>query len=421
MLSLKSNLSAQDHCFAFEFTENIHIHILTNCSVKLLAISVFGVDKPGIVYKITDVLANANINIVDIEQNVFHGIFMMFAVGDISACSLDLDEIKERLDDAGREIGVQVHISPFEKIEQREKERYTITVIGKDRVGIVRDVSRILFSHGVNIERTSLTARDQLISISIEVDLRGANPEIIKRKLKQEIEMTGLDVIIQPYEISKEEKRLIVFDMDSTLIDTEIIDELAKMAGVENEVRDLTSKAMNGEIDFETALRERVKLLKGLPVEVMERIYDSIKLTEGARELIESLKKAGYKVALISGGFTYFTEKLKNELGLDYAFGNELEIKDGRLTGKIKGKIITAEEKAKIIEEIARKEGIKRENIVAVGDGANDRIMIEKAGLGIAFNAKEALKEVADGLISKENLIGLASILKLPAEFRKRL
>ncbi len=389
--------------------------------MELLAVSVFGVDKPGIVYRITEVLAEANINIVDIEQNVIQGIFTMFIVGDISGCSLSVDEIRERLEKVAGEIGVHVHLSPFEKADKKEKRRYVITVIGKDRVGIVRDVSRILFSHGVNIERTTLTARDQLISISIEVDMRDADVEEVKRKLKEEIERTGLDVVIQPYGMAKGEKRLIVFDMDSTLVDAEIIDELAKMAGVEKEVRELTSRAMNGEIDFETALRERVKLLEGLPVEVMERIYDQIKLTEGAKELIESLKKAGYKVALVSGGFTYFTEKLKNELGLDYAFGNELEIKDGKLTGRIKGRVITAEEKARIIEEIARKEGIRRENIVAVGDGANDRIMIEKAGLGIAFNAKDALKEVADGLISKENLIGLASILKLPSEFKKRL
>lgn len=389
--------------------------------MELLAVSVFGVDRPGIIYRITDVLASANINIVDIEQSVIQGIFTMFIVGDISNCELSINEIRERLERVAEEIGVHVHLSPFERTDKKDKRKYIITVIGKDRVGIVRDVSEILYSHGVNIEKTTLTARDQLISISIEVDMRDADVEEVKRRLKEEIEQTGLDVVIQPYGIAKEEKRLIVFDMDSTLIDAEIIDELAKMAGVEKEVRELTSKAMNGEIDFETALRERVKLLEGLPVEVMEKIYDQIKLTEGAKELIESLKKAGYKVALVSGGFTYFTEKLKNELGLDYAFGNELEIKDGKLTGRIKGRVITAEEKARIIEEIARKEGIKRENIVAVGDGANDRIMIERAGLGIAFNAKDALKEVADGLISKENLIGLASILKLPSEFKKRL
>jgi phosphoserine phosphatase len=162
-------------------------------------------------------------------------------------------------------------------------------------------------------------------------------------------------------------------------------------------------------------------MLKGLPVEVLEKIYSQIKLTEGAKELIKSLRESGYKIAVISGGFSYFTDRLKEELDLDYAFGNELEIQDGVLTGRLKGRIIDAAEKAKIIEELAEKEGISKEDVVAVGDGANDKIMIENAGLGIAFNAKAALKEVADGSISKENLIGLASILKLKNEFRKRI
>jgi phosphoserine phosphatase len=217
------------------------------------------------------------------------------------------------------------------------------------------------------------------------------------------------------------EKRLVVFDLDSTLIETEIIDELAKEAGVEKEVQELTRKAMNGEFSFREALEQRIKLLKGLPVEVLERIYSKIEFTEGARELISALKRAGYKVALVSGSFTYFTNRIKEELGLDYAFGNELEIVDGKLTGRIKGRIIDAQEKAKIIEEIAKREGISMDKVVAVGDGANDKIMIEKAGLGIAFNAKQVLKEIADGSISKENLIGLAGILKLPSEFRRRL
>lgn len=316
---------------------------------------------------------------------------------------------------------MEVHVAPFKRQESGRKDLYVITILGRDRVGIVYDVSGLLFRHGINIEKTSLTARDKLISIEFLVDLRGNDPEDIKRKLKEEIEHTGLDVVFQPYEFFKRDKRLIVFDMDSTLIDAEIINELAKAAGVEKEVEELTRRAMEGEMSFEDALRERVKLLKGLPVEVLEKIYREIKLTEGAKELIKSLKESGYKIALVSGGFTYFTDRLKEELDLDYAFGNELEIENGRLTGRIKGRIIDAREKARIIDEIAAKEGISKENIVAVGDGANDRIMIENAGLGIAFNAKEALKEVADGMLSKENLIGLAGVLRLPSEFRKRV
>ncbi len=389
--------------------------------MKLIAVSVYGLDKPGIIYGISKVLADNNVNIVDIEQNVLQGLFVMFIIGDAERCKVSIKELKKQLEEKGRELGVHVHLTPFVKPKQKEKDLYVITVLGKDRVGIVRDITKILLEHNVNIERTTLTARDKLISIEFVVDIGDADPDEIKRQLKEEVESYGLDVVIQPYSIFKREKRLIVFDMDSTIVDAEIIDELAKAAGVEREVREITKKAMEGKLDYKQALIERVKLLKGLPVEVLEKIYNQIELTEGAKELIQALKRAGYKIALVSGGFTYFTEKLKKELGLDYAFGNELEIENGKLTGRLKGRIIDAEEKARIIEELAKREGIGKENIVAVGDGANDRIMIENAGLGIAFNAKKVLKEVADGTLSKENLIGLASILKLPEEFKKRI
>ncbi len=386
----------------------------------MLAITVYGLDKPGIVYGISNVLADANVNIVDIEQKVSHGIFLMYVVADDSKSILSFEELKDRLIEEGKRLGVCVNVSKFVERETPKKNLYVITVLGKDRVGIVKDISKILLDHGVNIESMSLIARDELISVEFVVDIRDANPDDLKRRLMRDVEKVNLDIVIQPYDEFEREKRLIVFDMDSTLVDAEIIDELAKYAGVEEEVKRITERAMKGEIDFKKALEERVKLLKGLPVEVLEKIYKNIRLTEGARELIQALKRAGYKVAVVSGGFTYFTERLKEELGLDYAFGNELEIKDGKLTGKIKGRIIDAEEKARIIEEIAKKEGISKENVVAVGDGANDRIMIKNAGLGIAFNAKEVLKEVADGTLSKENLIGLACVLGLLKDkFRK--
>jgi len=386
----------------------------------LIAVSVYGKDKPGIVHSIANVLAENNINIVDIEQTVLQGMFTMFLVADMSKATTSFEEIKKKLENVARKIDVAVSVSQFEGKHAGEKNLYVVTVLGKDRVGIVRDVTSVFLEFGINIEKTSLTARDNLISIEFVIDIGKTNPEEVKRRLRLEAERLGLDIVFQPYSTFKRDKRLIVFDMDSTLVDAEIIDELAKEAGVEREVKELTEKAMKGEISFKEALEERVKLLKGLPAEVLEKIYSKIKLTNGAKELIKSLKDAGYKIAVISGGFSYFTNRLKEELGLDYAFGNELEIIDGKLTGRLKGRIIDAEEKARIVEEIAKKEGIKLEDVVAIGDGANDKIMIEKAGLGIAFNAKEALKEVADGSISKENLIGLASILKLPSEFKKR-
>ncbi len=383
----------------------------------LIAISVHGEDRPGLVHAVSKVLAGCNANIVDIEQTVLQGIFAMFIVAEAG----DLDCVEKKMQKLMDEFGVKITLSSFDRKKAKEKKLYVINVLGKDRIGIVRDITGILLNFGINIERTSLTARDKLISIEFLVDIGNADITKLRKELLKEGEKLGLDIVIQDYQIASKEKRLIVFDLDSTLIEAEIIDELAREAGVEREVKELTRKAMNGEMSFKEALQERVKLLKGLPVEVLERIYSRIEFTEGAKELISALKRAGYKIAVVSGSFTYFTNKIKEELGIDYAFGNELEIIDGKLTGRVVGRIIDAEEKARIVEEIAKKEGIKIENVVAVGDGANDRIMIEKAGLGIAFNAKEVLKEIADGSISKSNLIGLASVLKLPSEFTKRL
>lgn len=385
--------------------------------MRLVAVSVYGEDKPGIVHGISKALADCGANIVDIEQTVLQGMFVMFIVAEVE----NEDCVKNSLVRAGKSLNVNVSLTPFERKGKVEKNLYVVTILGKDRVGIVRDVTGVFLEFGVNIEKTSLTAREDLISIEFLVDLGQKDPNEIRKRLRKEAEGLGLDIVMQPYATFRREKRLIVFDMDSTLIDAEIIDELAKEAGVDREVSELTERAMKGEIGFKEALEERVRLLKGLPVEVLEKIYSRIRLTEGAKELVRSLKEAGYKVAVVSGGFSYFTDRLKEELGLDYAFGNELEIENGRLTGRIKGRIIDAKEKARIVEEIARKEGVSPENVVAVGDGANDRLMIERAGLGIAFNAKEVLKEVADGSISKENLVGLASILKLPSEFRKKV
>ncbi len=385
--------------------------------MKLIAVSVYGQDKPGIVHEISKAIAGCNANIVDIEQFVLQGMFVMFIVAETE----DEECVRKAVEVAASEKGVHASLTPFERKEGKERNLYVVTVLGRDRVGIVRDITKAFLDFGINIERTSLTAREDLISIEFLVDVGDQDVVAIRNRLREEAEKLGLDVVMQPYSTFRREKRLIVFDMDSTLVDAEIIDELAKEAGVDEEVSKLTAKAMRGEISFKEALEERVRLLEGLPVEVLEKIYSRIRLTEGAKELVRSLKEAGYKVAVVSGGFSYFTDRLKEELDLDYAFGNELEIKDGKLTGRIKGRIIDAQEKARIVEEIAKKEGIRPENVVAVGDGANDRLMIEKAGLGIAFNAKEVLKEVADGSISKENLVGLASVLKLPAEFVRRI
>ena len=218
---------------------------------------------------------------------------------------------------------------------------------------------------------------------------------------------TGVDLVVQPAQMYQKRKKVIAFDMDSTIVDAEIINELANLAGVGKEVAAITERGMRGKMDFIESLRERVALLKGLSVETLEALARTIRLTQGSEELVGALKEMGFKLALITGGFTFFTERVKEKLGFDYAFGNELEIRNGKLTGRVKGRIIDAKGKARILDEICRLEGITREEVVAVGDGANDRIMVANAGLGIAFNAKDVLKKVADGAITKDHLKGI--------------
>ena len=288
-----------------------------------------------------------------------------------------------------------------------------VTILARDRVGIIYDVANLAAGRGINIEKALVTARGELISIEFVMDFGTVDAERLRADLKVECEKLGLDVVVQDLDKSAKEKRLIVFDMDSTIVDFETINQMASFAGVDREVEEITERAMNGELDFEEALRSRVRLLKGTPISALEEIAKNIQLTPGSEELIHHLKQVGYKTALISGGFTYFTDILKERLGFDYTFANVLEIKGGILTGEIEGEIIDASAKGRIVNDLARIEGIGPENVVAVGDGANDCLMIQNAGLGVAFNAKEILKKVSDGSLSKENLIGLLNVLGL--------
>lgn len=382
----------------------------------LYVISVHGRDRPGLIRDIVGPLAKADVNIVDLEQSVLQGLFIMFMLVDTRESNRPLEDLREDLISMGPELGVEIGFTPMEDYQLTRKggkELYVVTVLARDRVGIVYDAASLFAARDINIEKMSLTARGDLISIEFIVDLSGHERAEIREYIRRGGEEVGLDMIVQERDTWDKEKRLIVFDMDSTIVDFEIIDKLASEAGVGDEVEEITRRAMNGEIEFEEALRQRVRLLEGMPVEMLEEIAEELVLTPGSAELINHLKRLGYKIALISGGFTYFTDVLKERLGFDYTFANRLEIKDGRLTGEIEGRIIDAEAKGRIILELAKREGIEPENIVAVGDGANDRLMLQNAGLGVAFNAKEILKKTSDGTLSRDNLVGLLNLLGL--------
>ena len=374
-------------------------------------ISVIGEDRVGIVSKVTQFLFEKGFNIIDIEQTVIHSQFTMVLLIQLLHVRFQLSQLRTGLSLLAKELSMNITITPLHEFKglrlAETKKPYVLTILGADRPGIVAAFSSTLAKHHCNIERIKMIARGELLAMEMWIDLRKANFNLLRTDLTAVAKKIRMDVIAQPEHVFKKRKKVIVFDMDSTIVDGEIIDEMARLVGVGEKVEALTAKGMGGEINFVQSLRARVSLLKGLGIKRLESIAKTFKLTKGSEELIAALKEMGFKVALISGGFTYFTDVLKKRLGFDYAFGNELEIKRGRLTGRIKGRIIDAQRKAEIMDEICRKEGITRDEVVAVGDGSNDRIMLANAGLGIAFNAKEILKKVADGAITRDHMKGV--------------
>jgi phosphoserine phosphatase len=377
----------------------------------LYVISVIGEDRVGIVSEVTGFLFKKGFNIVDIEQSVIHSQFTMVLLIQPLRPRFRLNQLRAGLNALSQKLEMKITVTPlpeFKGLRLAETKRlYVLTILGTDRPGVVANLSSMFARHHCNIERIKMIARGELLAMEMSVDLRNARFPELRKDISDVARRIGMDIVVQPEPLFKKRKKVIVFDMDSTIVDGEIIDEMAKVAGVGGKVAAITEKGMKGEMDFSESLRKRVSLLKGLRLKSLESISETVQLTQGSEELIVALKEMGFRIALISGGFTYFTDILKKRLGFDYAFGNRLEIKDGKLTGRMKGKIIDARRKAEIMDEICRKESITRDEVVAVGDGSNDRIMLANAGLGIAFNAKEILKKVADGAITRDHMKGV--------------
>jgi len=386
-------------------------------TMDFAVITATGKDKPGLIAEITDAIASANVNIVDIEAFSMRGLFAIFMIVDCRTAVISVENLKDQLVGIGSKIGLELIIEPYVAGRRKgEKKLALLTTIGKDRPGIVARVSRFLYEKKANIERIRMVASGELNVMEISMDLSDlpSNFEDFRIGLEDATGEVGQDVVVQTEDGFQRPKRLIVFDVDSTLIDVEVIDELAKAAGVGEKVREITRKAMSGEIDFRQALRERARLLKDLKVEVLEAIAENLEITPGAEELISTLKALGFKIALVSGGFKYFVDQIKKKLSIDYAYANKLVIKEGKLTGEVEEPVIDDRRKGEIIRRLARKENLLLEEIVAVGDGANDRFMLQSSGLGIALNPKNILKKVADGVITKENLTGILYCLGAP-------
>ena len=391
---------------------------------EIILITINGMDRPGVTAALTEILANNNAVILDIGQADIHN---QLSLGILFQCTEENsgDILKELLFKS-YELDVNIRFSPISEAEYSEwvgmqgKNRYIITILGRKLTAKqIAGVSHVVAEQGMNIDdikrltgRIPLDENERTPKASVQFSVRGTPSDKERMKadfmrLSNELEM---DISFQEDSMYRRMRRLICFDMDSTLIKTEVIDELAIRAGVGDQVKAITESAMRGEIDFCESFKQRCALLKGLDVSVMQEIAENLPITEGVDRLMRVLKKVGCKIAILSGGFTYFGNYLKQKYNIDYVYANELEIEDGKLTGRYVGDIVDGRRKAELLRLIAQVENVDIRQTVAVGDGANDLPMISIAGLGIAFHAKPKVKATAQHSISQN---GLDTILYL--------
>ena len=393
---------------------------------EILLINVSGDDKPGVTSAITAVLAQHQATILDIGQAVIHdtlalGILVSLEVN-ADTKAIILDEIHART----RPLAIQVRFQPVSLesyqhwVDQQGKPRHIVTLLARQiNAAQIAELTDITFKHDLNIDsinrlsgRIPLDALENHSNACVEFSVRGT-PEDLTALRADFMDLSArldVDIAFQRDTVYRRNRRLVCFDMDSTLIEAEVIYELAIAAGVGEQVIAITEAAMRGELDFKQSFARRLALLKGLDESVLEGIAANLRLTEGAEKLISSLKKLGYKTAILSGGFNYFGRYLQQRLGIDYVYANELDIVDGKVTGHVVGTVVDGQRKAELLAMLAQKEGIALEQVIAVGDGANDLPMLSVAGLGIAFRAKPLVKASAQHAIST---LGLDAILYL--------
>jgi phosphoserine phosphatase len=394
---------------------------------ELVLIRVVGADKPGLTANITAILAQYKVTILDIGQAEIHDSLSLGILAAIPSTPESAPVLKDVLFKA-HAIGLTVSFTPvdsesYEKwVLGQGKDRHIITLLARTiSAEHIARITAIVAEHGLNIDNiTRLTGRvpleEELDSsiptrACVEFSVRGdADQAVLREKFLAVSNDLDVDIAVQEDNVYRRNRRLVAFDMDSTLIEAEVIDELAAAAGVGEQVAEITERAMRGEIDFTESFHERVALLKGLSGDVLQEIAERLPVTEGAERLIRNLKSLGYTTVILSGGFNYFGNYLKNKLGIDYVFANELDMEDGIVTGKVTGTVVDGNRKAQLLREIAEKEGIRLEQTIAVGDGANDLPMLSIAGLGIAFRAKPLVQESAQQSIS---ILGLDGVLYL--------
>ena len=393
---------------------------------EIILINITGKDKPGLTSSLTNILAQYEVTILDIGQAVIHDYLSLGILVEIPTEHSSSSILKDLLFRAHK-LGIQIRFSAIDAESYGDwaskygQQRRIITLLGRKLTAVqLAKVATVLADNHLNIDvitrlsgRISFDDPESLPKACVKFTVSGSldDPGLLRGQLLKISEETGIDISFHVDDIYRHARRLVVFDMDSTLIQGEMINILAQHAGVGDQVAEITAAAMNGDLDFKESLTRRVALLKGLDEKVLSEAAQNLTLNEGAERVINTLKRLGYKIGIISGGFDYFGEYLQKKLGLDYVFANVLEIENGKVTGNITGDIIDGPKKAEILKTIARVENISLQQTIALGDGANDLHMISIAGLGIAYHAKPVVKENAEESISSVGLDGLLYLI----------
>jgi phosphoserine phosphatase len=398
---------------------------IANSSATLVLFRFTGEDRPGLTAALSELLAKFGCSIIDVNQAVIHQSLLLGLLVRIPAGE-DPQFIIQEMMDCGHGLGLKCNPKKIgdqdydDWVSRQGKSRFILTLLARAiSAAQFHAVSQMLAEQGLNIDvitrlsgRPPRIASDALTRACVEFSLRGEPRDAVQLKASL-LELSGrlsLDLAWQRDDAFRRNRRVVALDMDSTLLQAEVIDELAKEAGVGDEVSAITEAAMRGEMEFDESLQKRVRTLAGLPESVLPKIADRLVLTEGAERLLTTLRRFGYRTAILSGGFTYFGNYLQKRLAIDHVHANELEILDGKLTGRVIGPIVNAERKAKLLDQLASEEGVDRKQTIAIGDGANDLPMLSRAGLGIAFHAKPIVRQSAEHQVST---MGLDAVLYL--------